>query len=458
MNSLIVTLHLILGALIVLMDVLQNRGKGITFLRAFNAVFFLIFVLTPIYVQTVGLPTLMNVTGLFYSRPLSDQYYVYAALYCALGYISVNGGYHMFAMRGAGQRTRDAIVQGMPVKRSLAFAAIGLTIVGLASLVLFVQELGGMDRFWATILFKRTGNLMDLTPNAFLISLAPLTLAGATLFQVLWLYEKSGDKRAIYATAFGATALLASVVQVYSAGRLQFLMTISVFPIIYLMSRGKSLLLPTLIAIPIATVFIASGRDFFLAFNPEIRPSGDVFSYSTFEVVDRTAAEFSFPIMTLANTIEYVPEKAEYRYFEDVPLAILYLVPTSYRPFSLPDTLAQINTDLTPGATGGVPVDLVSYGIYNGGLLGLFITCSLFGILLKYSDRRLAAANDPLVMALRVSWLMGLAFYTAYANPVNFVRDFFYLFVLTVVLAIIPSRGGLRGRRSAEVSSQATAA
>lgn len=103
--------------------------------------------------------------------------------------------------------------------------------------------------------------------------------------------------------------------------------------------------------------------------------------------------EISFPLFVFNEA--YHANKP--RWMQDVILAPAYILPSRIWGGMLEmDTVTQISTERVVGvrkgvnrSTKGVPVDFISFGIMEGGVLGVFLVGLIFGFLFKKIDRYL---------------------------------------------------------------------
>jgi len=156
------------------------------------------------------------------------------------------------------------------------------------------------------------------------------------------------------------------------------------------------------------------------------------------------AGETGFPYLSLINTINSL---TSYRVFSDAPLAIIYTVGVPlYRVFAgipssdLPLSVAKVNTVSLIGTTawGEIPVDLVTFGYFNAGVIGVVITAFLYGLLIKWMEQVFRADRNGVIHTLRVAWIVFMATVgLVYADPVNVFRDGLYLiFPTSIVIAL----------------------
>ncbi|MGB9899172.1 hypothetical protein, partial [Thermanaerothrix sp.] len=147
------------------------------------------------------------------------------------------------------------------------------------------------------------------------------------------------------------------------------------------------------------------------------------------------ASEMAFPYLSLANVIE---NGATWRLFMDIPLGLLYVFVNpavrvfSGSPLDLVPSVAKVNTESLIGTAfwGEIPVDIVTFGYYNGGPIGVVVTCFLWGVLISWFERALPEGVTGVTSALRFAFIVFLSTVgTVYSDPVNVLRDGLYLVV-----------------------------
>lgn len=144
-----------------------------------------------------------------------------------------------------------------------------------------------------------------------------------------------------------------------------------------------------------------------------------------------TLAYLGFPYISAAHTLTIVPDPITYRYFTDIPLGILYMLPSFSGVETLPPIILELHVKFLPW----IPVDLFSFGYYSLGTIGVLITFAAFGALLAMFDGWLTESTGWLGQALRAAWLFYLPFRLLYADPYATLQSGFGL--ITGTLAFI---------------------
>ena len=144
--------------------------------------------------------------------------------------------------------------------------------------------------------------------------------------------------------------------------------------------------------------------------------------------------EFSFPYVMSANTIQVVPEVVPYRYFIDLPLALLYMLPSFSGVDTWPEMISHIHNKTAPLM---MPYDLVSFGYYSLGWAGVVVVFAALGAALAVMDRWLTPGTDWLAICLRTGWMLFLPFRIMYADPYTSMKTGFGLIVGTVLVLMM---------------------
>ena len=148
------------------------------------------------------------------------------------------------------------------------------------------------------------------------------------------------------------------------------------------------------------------------------------------EGVTAIGLEFAFPFFNILSVIKHVPHDVGYRWFSDLVLPFLELVPKRIFPLRdhLPPRLFEINTQNQVGpADWGIPVDLITFGWFCLGSFGVAVISFGFGYIARHLEMRLPEGvyGDEV---LRYSWLILSASLVMY-GPDWFVIEMFHWWV-----------------------------
>ena len=115
--------------------------------------------------------------------------------------------------------------------------------------------------------------------------------------------------------------------------------------------------------------------------------------------------------------------------------------------------VSMVNTDLlSDGVSGTVPVDLLSFGYYSAGVLGVVLVALVAGFLFALSE---ILFEGSMGAVFRVSLAFFLGFRVMYGDPSLAVQNGFYLIMTTGLLLALGFVRRVLTRKSAYVVSTA---
>ena len=439
----------LLGGVILVVEVSRWRTtRPLDVLRLVSLIYLLAYVVVPLQYSLTDLRLFRAGpwAWVFQYDPRDDRFVLAAAL-GLISYLGIVMGWHLAAREfhvresGAG-RSLGSLAADLP-GRMLSLGAIGT-----AALVVYTIAIGGPAPLLLQGAAFRT-NPPVVTPFAFLRNIAPLAVAAA--FVGAGLLSSAPRARWLRVAVFGFW-LVALVVMFHRSARLPLVAFLVTIPIASSLRKGR-------VSVP----FLAGVAALFLvtvAFGKEVfargRSPGAVVSQWRWIQDDFTSGlqsvllEFSFPFVSTGNATVNVPLVSPFRYFSDVVIAPLYLAPQRLTGMTPPPTVSSVNTELLH-AIGTIPSDLVTFGWYSLGLLGVVVCAVSYGGIASIIDgwvRRRMGPNGPLG-ALGVAWMLFTAFCVMYADPQMVLEGGFYLYVATAVV-FMPTLGSLaRGRQPA---------
>ncbi len=429
----------------------QRRLLYVDFLRGVSFVFVVIYSIVPFMLYVIG-PNPSPRFFWIYTIDYQDPYLSIPALLMAIiGYICIVLGYS-FSSKGTRKRSLLRFISTSLERinhRTWLTIAIVLGSLSLISLLLYSVRRSAS----IYILLMYAGDLrvgryipgVKESSFTFLTWAMPVIAATFILLGLLLdnkvelrkrKYSRVSSLLLLLLALFGVA--LSSIVLWMRAGRLHLLNFFLVIFIV-LLTHTKSRLLHffsyiSTIAV-ISTIFLF-GKYLFGA-TKYIE-----FSSTTQEFLQLLAAELSFPFLSLVNTIAHIEH---YRYFVDFILAPLYVLgPPLWKIFAdstleLPLSVAKENTSLILGTTewGEIPVDIITLGYFNAGIIGVVLTGLLFGILIGLMERLFSSHTQGVLGVLRIGWIVLISTVgIIYADPVNVLRDGLYLILPTALVVV----------------------
>lgn len=440
---------LFLCGMIVLVEMLRRKqGSGLDFLLPVNVLFLVAFGLVPLFL-VFGIPDEKGWTDFVAEHSFESPIFLLASLTSICGYAALIFGYFF----------KDVVDKGLFIESSkrncmtrtkkhgskkeegyLLTAAIVLASIGIASFAVYTYSIGGVSVMIEKAPVFRGSSTSIITPYAFLKNLAPLVIVSSYFFFAL---RQMAYKKPVYYLStflFGLTFFISLILLWHQSARLDLIAYLLIFPTVKVIQAGRLSLMYVMGGTFLFIFFILFGKEIFHYF---IDPQA--YSVSLTNILANPMAgvtdivlEFSFPYITLANAINVVPGEVMYRWFVDIPIAVVHLLPDRLLSITPPQTVNMINVEQL---NGPIPVDLVSFGYYSLGISGVLIVCFSFGLLLRIFDRLLPENSNAIVVVFRTAWIMFLGFHVMYGNPYHAVIEGFALFAGTAALLLCLRKG-----------------
>ena len=375
-SAVIVCISLLLGLTIFFAELARGRIVGlIDFLRATSIVYFISFVFVPVYLQLADLDMFRGTFwNWMFKTKFDDSAFIYASLLSFIGYLCILSGYTVArALVPNGQEAMLPKLLSLTSTRYLLGAGAVLLGVSLFSLLVYMQSVGGVGNFFTLAMVLRLDNPLFTSRLAFLKNVIPVAIGSSFIFFALCLEPGSGrGTRRLAAALFFAAFFTSLAILFHQAGRLNLFTYLLTFPGAVMVYRNRVNKRFVVIG-GLAFVFLVLfGKELFNflvhpeAFFLQLRYVLADASYT----LNSLFVEYVFPYLDVANAVQDVPGEAPFRWFVDVPLALLYLLPQRLIGFEPPADVSQINTLLFNPSSGGIPVDIVSFGYFSAGVVG----------------------------------------------------------------------------------------
>tara|TARA_Y100000813_G_scaffold193573_2_gene173015 strand:+ start:445 stop:1827 length:1383 start_codon:yes stop_codon:yes gene_type:complete len=458
-----VTLVLFLsGALLAVMAVVEFatffRLRRITFLTAVHVLIAIGYCLPPFLIQLLpgtswerGVTTAADPNpwgARLYILDLADHLNLPANTFISVGII-LFGAYAVmaaayFAVSHKGPSSLNS--RGLSVP-ALTGIGIFLGLVSVAAMTLYASQFESFRHFIGTGMHIRNGTATAKWGS--LQVLAQLALPSYLMLVAAALGAK-GKWRAVLGLAACLVFAVGFIRILHVGGRIELGMYI-LTPVAALLFLTRSRTVAYLVAacIIMAVLMISNLPHAFgrnpLAFGLETLLNGvENFAHRIVFVV----AEFAFPHIVSAHALTATPDPIALRYFIDIPLGLLYMLPNFTGVETLPPMVLSLHAKILPW----IPVDLFSFGYFSLGTLGVLITFAAFGVLLALFDGWLSESVGWFGQALRTAWLFYLPFRLYYADPYAALQSGFGLITGTIVvigLAMLARRTEKQQDRSA---------
>lgn len=308
-------------------------------------------------------------------------------------------------------------------------------VLGLFSQILIVDSLGGIlntltmgDRLRA---FGVNSNIYIPDNRLFAITLMPITLASPYFFVYAKRIKKSFSLNVLIGISLLSSILFFSL----NAGRIAILVFILTFFLDFAFRKTKH---------PYTYIFMISIASLIL-----LGFLDDLFFYLSYGFVKENTDsgivsivnEFAFPYLNLQNVIS-INEKFGFRLGLDFITWIVNIIP--YRILQI-FGLNKLQTGyhfiteyyLGENAGGGIPTDLITFGMRQFGILGTIITPLIFGRIIRYFDRIIEKVHDVkfYFISLRVSSIAFLI--VPYGDIDSFIRNRFDMFIVLAFLIVV---------------------
>lgn len=258
------------------------------------------------------------------------------------------------------------------------------------------------------------------------------------------------NKRKFHIYFLFAIALALALLLLYrSSGRLSFFRFIAIFFVggFYLSNDGmkrKGLVRKGLLVSLIGIFLVLYGRSFFRFFLYRehvvsvFTERTNSLKQSYFSFINN----FTFPFFSASNNLNFIG--TEQNLFRDFFKAPFSLVPSRILDVDLNST-SDINTmRALGGRESTIPPDILSYGLINGGYLGLILVVISFGAILKLINSYADKLVNPISVALFVFLAFNLGFRVMYFDPLHFMRGTFPFIIAIIFYSILPYRFKLR--------------
>lgn len=263
-------------------------------------------------------------------------------------------------------------------------------LIGGASLCMLFLELGGISSALAlgsTIRGYRIDNAQYLSSLGAICKTLSVFVTGS--FFCFYVSSKEHKRHLFYVT----TSFILSVLYlVFESGRAAFLVFFGCLAFAFLKEHGKKVSWIVVVAF-LGIFFTSSSLEVVLGNLALGRPLFSNLNYRMVDNVFATASDLAYPYANLLGVSKMVAMYG-FRYCTDYITWIFTLLPE--RLFmsvgiSIPSiTLVTTSVSkyyLDAGLTlGGTPVDFISYGYFQGSIIGIVVNCLVYTRILRWID------------------------------------------------------------------------
>jgi hypothetical protein len=316
----------------------------------------------------------------------------------------------------------------------LVTIAILLLVIGLVAIGIFVEQRGSLEIAVTEASVFKTSEV-SLGSMAFAIKLSPVATVASFIFFHLYGEQRSGLRRLMYFALFIISLVVSLLGLFLLGGRVSLLFYLLTFVLGELAYRQKRIrLIPALLTLILLILpLILFGKSALRAFSDDFNWSeivGDFFE-SPETIVRLLVLEFSFPWINVANYIALTPEQISFRWFQDVPLGIMYLLPKQLLDIQLPPPINVIYNEVI---SAPIPTDIVSFGYVSAGLAGVIVMGVVYGLAIRLAETVFSDKSSRISCLLRAAWLLMLGSQVMYGSPYHFFLGAFSLSLGTSLL------------------------
>jgi hypothetical protein len=437
---LILLLATLLGGLIVTVQLVRKR-RAVLFdcVDVASWLYLVLFVLIPVYLQLADLSAAQDTEWRWIFRtPFANNAFVFASLIALIGYplilFGVRGADALLATIARFKHAPRGIVNDQSARGDLLIAGLLLLGVGVLALGIYIWSIGGVRPFFVEALLFRGTDPPVVSRLAFLKNVSYALLGASYCFHAINAGASSRVRPVMISLLFGLAFGLSLIHLYHAAGRLPLVAFVATFPLTAMVQKAKWAW-RTIMLLGVAGLgIILFGKElFFPRQAAELLASRwETVGNDASRVIGDVAIEFSFPYVTLANTTLIVPQESPYRMFVDFPLAAQYLVPQRVFGVTHAPMASMVNTELlNGGGSGTIPVDILSFGYFSAGVVGVVFVTLFLGFLFGLSEVLFQGSTGTV---FRVSLTLFLGFRVMYGDPSLAAQSGFYLIMTTGLL------------------------
>ena len=315
------------------------------------------------------------------------------------------------------------------------YAAIILFLVGVVSDFLYCRAYGGYIGYLEYSTFIRAG-VTDVVYNrwSFLFAFRDCIVISSYLF--LAQIKKDGKILVYRALLFAISLILSCMVLYANKGRLSFLIYFSVFILTYMLKKQKDSYFK--LRITNLLKFYALGLSGVLGFGYLSNLMG---RSDNSRLLDLLFNEVAFVFSNFKVLVDNI-KIGDARLFSDIMSYPLYLLPSRFWRTIMPDTASDIITIFVFGSKKGmgdvygeVPIDLISIGYIQFGIIGVVVFAVFFGFFVAKVLNAVSNISNIRTRTILVAYItIDVALRSVfYADSYNVVQRMFSLVVFGLI-------------------------
>ncbi|MCC5983389.1 MAG: hypothetical protein JJU42_03385 [Rhodobacteraceae bacterium] len=340
-------------------------------------------------------------------------------------------------------RPSRGLLRDQPERQTAVLVSWVILALGTFGFFLYFNAFGGIFRALEVAREFRTGRFEISNPFSFMRPFGDFTKVAVLLFIALWLERRRTLPVGI---GFLLALCLSFLMLFFQGGRLQLTQHAALILII-MTSAGYLSVARAVVILLVASLLLLYGYQilffiygFFTDAELIVPRSVDQSSPLEFFIV-----ELSFPSIGLATAMNTVEKGLiELRYGVDIIYGILSIIPTRFLDLGF-DRITVLHTAVAnPGGLGGIPVDMMGYGIYTNYIFGPVLFAFLVGFFTRLTFRYLDRITWPRIrFVLKLYFMLWFARSLVYFDPVASINSMYFL-VFCAIIIYICSRWSLR--------------
>lgn len=312
----------------------------------------------------------------------------------------------------------------------LFYSSIFILIISFLAYYLYARAYGGFLGVFKHNRAIRSGTVKINNKFSFLGIFGSFAQISSFVFAGI-IFHKKNSKKFISIILFLFSFTFSIYVLSVSAGRADFLYYLMTFILAYFIINNKNYII-----FSIKGVFLLILSIFILTYISNL-------IIGNYNWINLFVKELSFPFVAFVAQLNL----EKYRWFWDLIIAPLFLLPEKIWGVQLGlNEISDLNTALIWGApkgksgvTSGMPLDLISFGISQGGFIGVIIIGFLWGSFLNVLEKtinKIKEYNTKQIIYSQIIIVVGKT--TLYGYPLHFIHsNFKIIFGLLIIFIIL---------------------
>lgn len=354
-----------------------------------------------------------------------------------IGYISMNIGYIIIPKKSKIKNHSNTLITISAMYKS----SIIILIIGFISLLLWTKAYGSPFDIIPYAQFLRSGYSPIYNPFTFMKRFCPLLMLSAyMLFTIINVRPKNKQIIPMY-VLFIFSFLWSIVYLLANDGRFGFILFFATLMFIKMeinqdkkdQSQTIKILFKYILFGIIAFILmsLADGIMGYLSTGVYIPSEVNV---NIFELL---RDELGYVTLSGQMSIYALENKlAGYRVIEEIFSAIFSIVPDSLISYPVTSTFAY-NTEIIGNLSGTIPTDLISYSIYNLGVIGVVAIPLLFGIIVRRIQVNIGdKISSPYYLVIYIIAAIYSIKAISHCDSANIILNIFFVMVGHIIVRI----------------------